>query len=108
MQKQPPNKAKITKYLSLLPQFSDEDPESFFRELESFAEHFELPQEDWTWLLKPKLNEKALTILGGLENNIDYTSFKKGILAAYFITTEGYRQKFRDLNLQHQTYLEIE
>ncbi len=45
--------------------------------------------------------------MGGRENNTDYASVKKGILVAYSITTEGYRQKFRNLKLQHQTFLEF-
>ncbi|MPC52494.1 hypothetical protein E2C01_046364 [Portunus trituberculatus] len=88
--------------------FSDQDPETFFGEFESSAEHFELPREDWTWLLKPKLSPKALTILNELENNTDYDLITGGILAAYSITTEGYRQKFRQMSKsQHQTYLEF-
>lgn len=102
------HKTKIHKYLPLLPQFSDKDPDTFFGEFESSAEHFELPREDWTWLLKPKLSPKALTILNGLENATDYDLVKSGILAAYSITTEGYRQKFRQLSKSpHQTYLEF-
>lgn len=80
----------------------------FFHEFESSATHFELPKEDWTWLLKPKFTPKALTILNGLENNTDYDLVKKGILAAYSITTEGYRQTFRKLTkTPHQTYPEF-
>ncbi|XP_063856826.1 uncharacterized protein LOC135098416 [Scylla paramamosain] len=101
-------KQKLTKYLSLLPQFSDKDPETFFGQFEDTAVHFELPREDWPWLLKPKLSQKALTILNGLENNTDYDCVKQGIQAAYSITTEGYRQSFRKMfKTPQQTYLEF-
>ncbi|XP_063847248.1 uncharacterized protein LOC135092563 [Scylla paramamosain] len=101
-------KQKLTKYLSLLPRFSDKDPETFFGQFEDTAVHFELPREDWPWLLKPKLSQKALTIVNGLENNTDYDCVKQGILAAYSITTEGYRQSFRKMfKTPQQTYLEF-
>ncbi|XP_063856508.1 uncharacterized protein LOC135098191 [Scylla paramamosain] len=88
--------------------FSDKDPETFFGQFEDTAVHFELPREDWPWLLKPKLSQKALTILNGLENNTDYDCVKQGILAAYSITTEGYRQSFRKMfKTPQQTYLEF-
>ena len=43
-----------------------------------------------------------------MKNNTDYESVKSKILAAYSITTEGYRQIFCIMNKgDHQTYLEI-
>ena len=76
-------KMQITKFLPLFPQFSDYDPEVFFTEFEASATHFQLTKEDWTWLIKPKLNGKALSVLDRVENNTDYDVVKKAILAAY-------------------------
>lgn len=103
-----PNRLQITKFLPLMPQFSDYDPEAFFREFESSAIHFDLPKEDWTWLVKPKLNGKALAVLDNIEDNSDYEVVKSAILAAYAVTTERYRQTFRNMNkTSGQTYLEF-
>lgn len=93
-----PNKMQITKILPLMPQFSDYDPEAFFREFESSATHFDLPKEDRIWLVKPKLNGKALAVLDRVEDNSDYEVVKSAILAAYAVTTEKYRQTFRNMN----------
>lgn len=82
----------LREYMNILPTFSDDDSESVFREFETSASHLELPREDWTWLIKPKLTKKALTVLGGIENNTDYDLVKTTILAAYSITTEGFDQ----------------
>ena len=102
------NKLQITKFLPLLPQFSDYGPEAFFREFESSATHFDLPKEDWTWLLKPKLNGKALAVLDRAEDNANYEVVKSAILSAYVVTTERYRQTFRNMNkTAGQTYLEF-
>ncbi|XP_050705709.1 uncharacterized protein LOC126991056 [Eriocheir sinensis] len=103
-----PNRLQITKFLPLMPQFSDYDPEAFFREFESSAIHFDLPKEDWPWLVKPKLNGKALAVLDNIEDNSDYEVVKSAILAAYAVTTERYRQTFRNMNkTSGQTYLEF-
>ena len=49
-----------------------------------------------------------MTIPGGLEDNTNHERVKTGILAAYSIITEGYRQTLRNLNkAPHQTYLEF-
>lgn len=85
---QTPNKLQVTKLLPLLPQFSDYDPEAFFREFESSATHFQLPKEDWTWVLKPKLTGKARSVLDRVQDNTNYEVVKSAILTAYAVTTE--------------------
>ena len=106
---QTPNRLQLTKILPLLPQFSDYDPEAFFREFESSATHFQLPKEDWKWLVKPKLNGKALSVLDRVQDNTDYDVVKDAILTAYVVTTERYQQNFRNMNKKttSQTYLEF-
>ena len=66
--------------MPLLSQFSDYDPEAFFREFESSATHFQSPKVDWTWLVKPKLNGKALSVLDNMQDNTDYDVVKDAIL----------------------------
>ena len=98
----------IAKYIKLIPNFSESDPEAFFREFESTASHFKWPAEHWVWLIKPKLVGKAITVCEGIENNTDYDEVKKTIISSYSISTEGYRQAFRNLNKPiNQTYTEF-
>ncbi|XP_076058600.1 uncharacterized protein LOC143035618 [Oratosquilla oratoria] len=101
-------KTDLLKYVKLIPTFPDSDPESFFREFESTALHFEIPKPDWVWLIKPKLSDKALKVCNNVDDNTNYDEVKVAILASYSISTEGYRQAFRSLNkLQYQTYHEF-
>lgn len=67
-----PQKYDLLKYVKLVPQFHDTDPEAFFREFESTANHFEIKEEDWVWLIKPKLSDKALTVCTNIEDHADY------------------------------------
>ena len=70
--------------------------------------HFQLSREDWTWLVKPKLNGKALSALDRVPYNTDYDVVKDAILTAYTVTTERYRQNFRNMNkTTSQTYLKF-
>lgn len=104
----PQGRFDVSKYIKLIPAFSEHNPDSFFREFESTATHFEWPKEHWVWLIKPKLVGKAVTVCEGVENNTDYDSVKETILAAYSISTEGYRQAFRNLSKPfNQTYSEF-
>ncbi|XP_069993527.1 uncharacterized protein [Penaeus vannamei] len=85
-----------------------DNPEGFFREFETIAKHFKWPEEHWVWLIKPKLTGKALKVCENLNDNTDYEEVKCAILAAYSITTEGYRQAFRNMNkFSSQTYAEF-
>lgn len=51
-----PSKPDVLKYVKLIPSFPDADPEAFFTEFESAARHFDIPMEEWVWLIKPKLS----------------------------------------------------
>ena len=98
----------ISKHLPLLPQFVEEDPDTFFSQFESQATNLAIEKKHWALLLKSKLTSKALIIVNGLEHNMDYEVMKQGLLTAYSITPEGCRQKFRNLNkAPNQTYLEF-
>lgn len=104
----PSTSVHISKHLPLLPQFVEEDPDTFFSQFESQATNLEIEKKHWALLLKSKLTSKALIIVDGLEHNMNYEVMKKGLLTAYSITPEGCRQKFRNLNKSlSQTYLEF-
>ncbi|XP_037776259.1 uncharacterized protein LOC119573219 [Penaeus monodon] len=99
---------EISKCIKLTPVFAEDNPEGFFREFETIAKHFNWPEEHWVWLIKPKLSGKALKVCENLNDNTDYEEVKCAILAAYSITTEGYRQAFRNMNKSSsQTYVEF-
>lgn len=103
-----PIKFDVAKHVKLLPTFLEKNPEAFFRQFEATAEHFKWPKEHWIWLLKPKLVGKAVDVCDNILGNTDYEETKKAILAAYSITTEGYRQAFRNLTkLPSQTFSEF-
>lgn len=106
--KHQPSSPDLLKYVKLIPSFPDADPEAFFWEFESAARHYNIPVEEWVWLIKPKFAEKALTVCNNTENNTEYNAVKRAILSSYSISIEGYRQKFRNLGkLQHQTFAEF-
>ncbi|XP_071542904.1 uncharacterized protein [Panulirus ornatus] len=67
-------KFDVAKHVKLLPIFSEENPEAFFRQFETTAEHFKWPKEHWVWLLKPKLVEFAAEKLRSFNNWIKSAS----------------------------------
>ncbi|XP_071548915.1 uncharacterized protein [Panulirus ornatus] len=103
-----PVKFDVAKHVKLLPIFTEMNPEAFFRQFETTAEHFKWPKEHWVWLLKPKLVGKAVDVCDEIHDITNYEEIKEAILATYSITTEGYRQAFRNLTkTQTQTYSEF-
>lgn len=103
-----PETFDVAKNLKLVPMFMEDNPEAFFKEFECTASHFKWPKEHWLWLVRPKLKGKAITVCDRLEDNTNYDHVKETILAAYSISTEGYRQAFKNLNKpSNQTYAEF-
>ena len=49
----------LAKNIKLVPNFTEYDPEDYFRLFEETAEHLNWPEEQWIWLIKPKLSGKA-------------------------------------------------
>ena len=49
----------LAKNIQLVPAFTDYDPEDYFRSFEETAEHFQWPEEQWIWLIKPKVSGKT-------------------------------------------------
>lgn len=62
-------KSEITICVKLLPSFTEANPEAFFREFEATASHYEIPEDDWIWLVKPKLHGKAVRVCEGIHDN---------------------------------------
>ena len=98
----------LAKNIKLVPNFTEYDPEDYFRLFEETAEHLNWPEEQWIWLIKPKLSGKAAKVIRHLDNANNYDQVKKAILDSFSITEEGYRQNFRNsCKSFHQTFLEF-
>lgn len=86
----------ITKFTKLTPSFSESKPEVFF------SGNLNLPSCSVTGPkingsgLKRNFTGKAIKVCEGLEKNTDYNEGKTAVLTSYSITTEGYRQSFRN------------
>ena len=76
----PPPPVHLSKHLPLLPQFLDEDPDTFFRQFESQAENLNIDRNQGALLLQAMLTSKALIVVNGFEHNMDYEVMKEGLL----------------------------
>ena len=98
----------MAKNIKLVPAFTDYDPEDYFKTFEETASHLNWPQDQWVWILRPKLTGKASKVCRNLENTTEYQSVKQAILDAFSISIEGYRQNFRNkTKFTTQTYVEF-
>ena len=91
-----PVKFDLNKCTKLVPKFDEKEVDMFFRNFEDIASHMKWPLEHWVWLIKTQLVGKAASVIGSLTGEMNYGVIKKAILDAYAITSEGYRQKFRN------------
>ncbi|XP_064120175.1 uncharacterized protein LOC135224780 [Macrobrachium nipponense] len=101
-------KFDLSKNMKLVPDFTDYDPEDYFRAFEETASHLNWPKEQWIWLLRPKLSGKAAQVCRHIKETNDYEVIKKAVIDAFSISVEGYRQVFRNkVKTSTQTYLEF-
>ena len=99
----------VTKYIKLVPKFSENEVDTYFLAFEKIANRLEWPVRYWTILLQSVLVGKAQEVFSSLsdDQSQDYELVKKSILSAYELVPEAYRQRFRTLKRQHgQTYVE--
>lgn len=93
---------------TLIPNFSEDDVDGFFKTFERLAERHGWPEEDRMSFVAPKLIGKAQRVYNSLDRPDDYHYAKRQILYAYAITPDGYRQRFRSsTKSQHQTFVEF-
>ena len=98
----------LAKSISLVPKFIESDPERYFQTFEKTAEHLQWPRNEWTWLIHPKLEGKAATVVNNMDDISNYELVKKAVLDAYEITPEFYRRQFRNtLKSDEQTFLDF-
>ena len=103
-----PAKFDLTKCIKLVPKFDEAEVDVFFKNFEDMASYMKWPLEQWVWLVKSKLFGKAATVVGSLVGELSYFVIKKAVLDAYSVTSEGYRQRFRNyLKPFHKTFTEF-
>ena len=97
----------LSKARKLVPFFDESDVESFFISFEDVAGSLEWPADQWLFLIKPQLRGKAIQVVSSLVGK-GYDVIKQGILDAYTVTSEGYRQLFRNATKTvNQTFTEF-
>ena len=87
---------------SMMPPFSEKEPDEFFMLFEEIAEAMDWPREKYPLLIKSSLVGKALSIYIALDPEVkrSYDRVKEEILKAYEVTPEYYRSRFRGTRLQ--------
>ena len=97
----------LAKTIELVTTFTEYNPEDYFRLFEETSKHLKWPEEQWIWLIKPKLKGKAAKVIRHLDDANDYDTVKSAIRLFFSITKEGYHQSFRNLcKSSEQTFLE--
>ena len=84
--------------LRLVPKFNEGDLDTFFTLFERVAEMKGWPDEDRTLMLQCVLTGKAQEAYSALSATdcLSYAKVKSGVLKAYELVPEAYRQKFRN------------
>ncbi|XP_068240108.1 uncharacterized protein [Palaemon carinicauda] len=103
-----PLKFDLAKSLKLVPEFTETDVDSFFRNFEDIASNMKWPVDQWVWLIKSKVQGKAAIVVSNLVGERNYTVVKQAILDAYMVTAEGLGQRFRQyIKSNAQTWYEF-
>ena len=100
----------VSRQVRLVPQFHEQEVDKFFLHFEKVATNLHWPPESHTMLLQSVLIGKAQDVYSALsvEQSADYEVVKQGILKAYELVPEVYRQQFRESKCKEgQTYMEF-
>lgn len=100
----------ISKHIVLVPQFRENEVDSYFNAFERIASSLRWPKEAWTLLLQCRLVGKAQEVFStlSLDDSMKYDIVKNTILRAYELVPEAYRQRFRNhRKTGQQTYVEF-
>ncbi|XP_068231910.1 uncharacterized protein [Palaemon carinicauda] len=101
-------KFDLAKSLKLVPEFTETDVDSFFRNFEDIASNRKWPVDQWVWLIKSKDQGKTAIVVSNLVGERNYTVVKQAILDAFMVTAEGLRQRFRQyIKSNAQTWYEF-
>lgn len=90
---------KISECQRSIPNFEEDDIEKFFSQFEYVATSLNWPLDKWNLILQCKLRGKASRAFASLrgEDREDYDKLKEAVRMAYQLTSEAYRQRFRDM-----------
>ena len=90
---------RISECQRSVPNFEEEDIEKFFSQFEHVATSLDWPHDKWNLILQFKLRGKASRAYSSLrsEDKDNYEKLKEAVRMAYQLTSEAYRQKFRDM-----------
>ena len=105
-----PNVFDVSKHIKLVPPFSEQDVDTYFRSFEKIADSLSWPKSYWPILLQSVLIGKAQRTFVALSRTqcADYDIVKAEILKAYQLVPEAYRRKFREGQKRpEQTYVEF-
>jgi len=81
---------------------------SFFKNVEKIFEEFEIPNELWSALVRPYLNDRSKHMIGKLEPTVvsDYKAIKDTILRENHVSPPEFRQRFNELTKKEgETYV---
>ena len=88
----------VSKCIKLVPSFEESDPAEFFIQFSRIANSLKWPGESWPVLVQSALKGKGRTAYLALDSvqSKDYDVVKETVLKAYQLTSEYYRNKFRN------------
>lgn len=100
----------ISKHVKLVPPFSEQDVDTYFRSFEKIADSLSWPKTYWPILLQSVLIGKAQRTFVALSKSqcADYDVVKAEIFKAYQLVPEAYRRRFREWRKRPgQSYVEF-
>lgn len=99
----------LSKNIRLVPQFCETEVDVFFLSFEKIAKALKWPEDKWSLLVQSVFTGRALEVYAALdaEQSSSYEDVKTTVLAAYQLSPEVYRQRFRNLEKSTtHTYIE--
>lgn len=100
----------VSKYIRVVPPFSEKDVEKYFSHFERVATSLRWPKEIWTVLIQCVLVGRAQDVYASLsaEQSTSYDDVKTAIPRAYELVPEAYRQRFRNYKkFDKHSYIEL-
>ena len=87
------------KYVRLVPDFDESDPDEFFIQFEKLCVSYDWPKSKWIALIQSKFVGKGKSSYNAIEapSHSDYDYVKRTVLNAYELTAEYYKVKLRSL-----------
>lgn len=94
------NNFDITKYLKIIPNFDEADPDEFFSQFEKLSSNMKWPEDSKIMLAQSAFKGKAQVVFNSLPDVSDYDYVKECILKSYERVPESYRLKFRNMKMK--------